>query len=148
MNKKRLVGVLLFSIAGLIVWFSFVAHFGELGFSNNNESLFGAASVFISAATSSFLISPIIFRLEKNRNIYIKAFGLGVFIALISMLIGSYIFSIVIIFEDIFALSDYLFFGFYGFIFSVIVMSPGLILGGLTGVLLHYLANKFDPKTG
>lgn len=147
MNKKRSLGVLLFSLAGLIVWFSFVFITEGFSLSLDSDVLFGAFSATLSAVVSSYIISPRIYFLTKTRGTYGNAFAYGFIITLLSFLIGSFIFCIELIDGESPDFFEYVFLSLFGFGYSVYMMSPGLILGGITGVLLYYLSNKFDLET-
>ena len=148
MNKKRLVGVLLFSIAGLIVWFLFWGSMEKFSFPLNSDFIFGAFSVSIAASTSAYIFSPKIYTLINSSGKYSRAFGYGVLITLLSFFIGSFIFCLEFFENEYRDILSYILLSLFGFLYSVIMMSPGFVVGGLTGVLLLYLFNKFDPKTG
>lgn len=146
MDKNRFLGVLLFSLSGQVVWFSFIAITEGIILPFNSDVLFGALSAFLSASVSSFLICPKIYSSKIHHKTYAYSFGYGFVITLISFFIGSFIFSIELMGGGSFDISDFLALSLFGFIYSTFMMSPGLIIGGLTGVLFLYLVNKFQEE--
>ncbi len=139
MDRNRLLGVLLFSISGLIVWFSFWLVIDGFSFPVTPEVIFGAFSASLASGVSSYIFSPNIYSLEKPTGNYWSAFGYGVLITLLSFLIGSFIFSIEFIKNETPDIISYVLFSLAGFLYSATMMSPGFILGGLTGILLYHL---------
>ncbi len=144
MNKNRALGVLLFSIAGLLVWFSFVSLSGDNFLNLNSELIIGTLSASVSASFASYIISPKIYSIRKVYGSYTNAFGYGFIITLLSFLIGSFIFCFNLMLGESFEIPIYLGISLFVFGYSFFMMSPGLIFGGLTGVFLLYLTTKLE----
>ena len=144
MDRNRLLGVLLFSIAGLIVWFSFLIIMGGFELSFDTFTLGGASLALITSSLFSFIFYPNIkLALEKSSAYYIS-FSYGVFITFLSYLLGSFCFGTLIswnltITEGIEMVSIAIF-------FSMAFLSPGFLIGGFTGVLVCFLIKRTNTK--
>lgn len=139
-KNNRLLGVFLFSVAGSLVWMVFDFTMGFDLFSAPNESLVGTISALVSSGIIAYWISPSILKSSFRENPKIRGFAFGVIITILSYLLGSFLFIItmnlnteVILFVDILLLT------LFSFIMSCIYMSPGILFGGFTGLLLYHL---------
>ncbi len=146
MNKNRILGVFLFGLAGVTVWCSFILIMDGFSFSLNQEMVVGLLAAFSSAAIVAYWLSPKIYVSSNYTKPLSTACGFGVLITLVSYLLGSALFSVLFIFDSSSPLDEFLFVVFVGFVFCFLYMSPGFILGGLTGMLLYYLT-KPRPTT-
>ena len=146
MNKNRILGVFLFGLAGVTVWCSFILIMDGLSFSLNQEMVVGLLAAFSSAAIVAYWLSPNIYYSEEHKNPFVASFWIGVLITLLSYLLGPFLFSFQLFQEGPATFEDFVLVVFVGFVFCFLYMSPGFILGGLTGMLLYYLT-KPRPTT-
>lgn len=154
MNKNRITAILLFSSAAIIVWFTFLFimadDFQEIG----KVFTVGGAIASISATViTAYYISP---KIYLNSLKPFDAIVYGVAITFLSYLLGSILFGIgstifEIIVETNYVLGTRSIQGamltiIVGFLYCVIYMSLGFILGGLIGYI-YYRIIKTNPAT-
>lgn len=145
MDKNRLLGVLLFSMAGLIVWVGFLIFSDGLTLTFNFISLFGGLNTIFTAAVFSYFFYPCIQKNAYRSSAYYVAFTFGVLITIFSYLFGSFCFGLLISWPDgfvaVFEVTSML------LLFCLTFLSPGFLIGGFNGVLTCYLIKKLESKT-
>lgn len=145
MNKNRLLGVLLFSVAGLIVWVGFLFFIGDFSFSFDSLTMGGGLLAVISAFGFSFFFYPGIEKNAARSSAYYVGFTYGVIITLLSYLFGAVFFGILFSWGE--TVSSILETISMMIFFCLIFLSPGFLLGGLTGILTCYMIKRSEPKT-
>jgi len=154
MNRNRIIAIILFSFAALIVWFTFLFIMAEeIKTVDKILMVGGAISSVVSTSCIAYWLSPKIYETERTKKATSNAVSYGVAITFLSYLLGAIIFGIG---STIFglltdpnytsvarAIEGALLTIIVGGLYAIIYMSPGLILGGLTGVFYnHIVRNK------
>ena len=149
MNKNRIIGITLFSCSSLIIWYSFILFWdGEFQSLGSSFTVSGAIASLIATSFITFFISPKIYSSKVDS---FEAAIYGIAIIFFSYLLGSILFGIgnsltgiITDYDNILStesIKSTLLIIAVGFGYCVTFMSPGFILGGLTGVFYSRVIN-------
>ena len=145
MNKNRIIAMLLFSSAAIIVWFTFLFIMADDSRELGKVFTVGGALASISGTCIiTYFVSP---KIYLNKRKPFEAVVYGVAITFLSYLLGSILFGIGSTIFEIIVETNYTFGTrsiqgamltiIVGFLYCVIYMSPGFILGGLFGYVYY-----------